>query len=151
MSRAAVYGTLLAAAVVVVVVSCARNKEGRMSDRGAKTPVNVNVSCQGNEAKVSLTDNAGHPAWIVDMVDGKIRWEVKNHVTINGVVGKGGQQLPIEPDQNEPPGGGKPFKGKLKADAPANGTPVPYSLDVTCKQDGNTVRLIIDPEFIVHR
>jgi hypothetical protein len=63
-------------------------------------------------------------------------------------VGKPGQQLPIEPDPNEP-GGGKPFK--LKAGAPADGTPVSYSLDVTCTQNGNTVNLIIDPEFIVHR
>ena len=148
MSRAAVYGTLLAAAVVVVVVSCARNKEGRMSDRGAKTPVNVNVSCQGNEVKVSLTDDTGRPAWITEMVRGKIKWKAPNQVTINGVVAKSGQQLPIEPDPNEP-GGGKPFK--LKAGAPADGTFVPYSLDVTCRENGNTVNLIIDPEFIVHR
>lgn len=149
MSRAAVCRTLVAAAVVVVVVSCARNGERAMGFTRARTPLTLNVSCPpGNPVNLSLVDGSGKPAWVVEMVHGKIKWMVPNHVTINGVVGKAGQQLPIEPDPSEP-GGGRPFK--LKSNAPQDGTPVSYSLDVTCTQNGNTVRLIIDPEFIVHR
>jgi hypothetical protein len=152
MSRAAVYGTLLATAVVVV--SCARSEEGATGFAAPKTPLKLNVSCMpGNAINLSLVDQSGNPAWVAQTVGREIKWEVDNHVTINGVVGKHGQPLPMDTDPIEHGGtGGRPFKAKVKpanGGGPQSGATLPYSLDVTCTQNGNTVNLIIDPEFIV--
>ena len=155
MSRAAMYRTLLAAAVVVVVVSCAGSEESGTGFVARKTPVKLNISCQpGSPINLSLVDQGGNPAWVVDMVNREIKWEVDNWVTINGVVAKNGQPpLPVVPDPNEHGGsGGKAYKAKAKdvgSGGPASGTTLGYSLNATCSQNGNTVNLIVDPEFIV--
>lgn len=155
MSRAAVYSTLVAASVVVVVVSCAGSEESGTGFLVRKTPVKLNISCPpGGPVNLSLVDQTGNPAWVVETVNREIKWEVDNHVTINGVVAKNGQPpLPIDPDTNEHGGsGGKAYKAKVKPanpNGPPSGATLPYSLNVTCTQNGNTVNLIIDPEFIV--
>jgi len=140
----------------VVVVSCAGSEEGGTGSRVRKTPVKLNVSCPpGGPVNLSLVDRSGDPAWVVETVNREIKWDVDNHVTINGVVGKNGQPpLPIDTDPIEHGGaGGRSFKAKVKAagsgGGPASGATLPYSLNVTCTQNGNTVNLIIDPEFIV--
>ena len=143
MSRASLYGSLFAVAAAGLLVSCARNqRHSQVSTRG---PVRIRFNCAGANVRVGILDNAGQSAWKISRARGEsIAWEVQEHVTINSIRLKNGGPIPVEVVQN-PSGPGTPLVGTVR------GTPGPYdyNIDVTCQENANTVRLVIDPEFIV--
>ena len=155
MSRVHMYGALVAAAAVSLMVSC--RSGARVGLVRSKSPVFVNFSCEGGNNTISLTDNAGNPAWEVDTDHRKISWRVRNNdsrVTINAIAAKPGKDLPIEDDgPNHGGSGGRPFDAKVKSKqdgGPDDGTTLYYNITVTCQpSSGNPVKLIIDPEMIV--
>ena len=154
MSRAGLYGSLLVPIAAAFMVSC-----GLMTSRSARppvprTPVVIHFTCGGSVPTISLTDNAGNPAWLVDTQNKEIRWRPDgNHITINAITAKPGNTLPVDTDPSENGGsGGRPYKAKVKSGHPNDpqiGDVLSYSIDVTCRQGGNTVQLVIDPEMIV--
>jgi hypothetical protein len=155
MSRAVVYGSLLAA--VALVVSCGPKGSENRAFVG-KIPIDINISCDANPITVSLTDKDGNSAWVVDTDNRQIKWQVKKHVTINAIQGKSVNNvpapLPIDVDANEHGGeGGKAYKAKVKnvsGGGPPDGAIIPYAIDATCESStGKPIRLLIDPEMIV--
>ena len=154
MSRAGLCSSLLAAVAAALLVSCVPGSRQRSAYRAPRTPVRIDFSCGGAVPTISLTDNAGNPAWVVETQNRDIAWRpAGNHITINSIVAKPGKTLPIDADSDEHGGsGGRPYKAKVKSGHPNDpqiGDVLSYSIDVTCQQNGNTVRLVIDPEMIV--
>lgn len=144
MSRAGLYGSLFAAVAAALVVSCGR-------DQGLQTvntegAVHIVFACGGNNVTVGLVGDNGRPAWKAEREQGKpIAWVVQQHVTINSIKLKTGGAIPVSVTSN-PNGPGTPLEGTVTGNP---GTTYPYNIDVTCQQNGNTVRLVIDPEMIV--
>jgi hypothetical protein len=143
MSRAGLYGSLVAAVAAGFVVSCARNlSRSEVSTRG---PVRIRFTCPGAIVNVGILDEHGNSAWKIRRNRGDaIAWTVQDHVTINSIVLKNGGPIPVQV-LNNPSGPGTPLEGTVRGDT---GT-YPYNIDVTCRQGGDSVRLIIDPEMIV--
>lgn len=143
MSRAGLYGSLLAAGTAILLVSCARNQNYRVLNREGS--VHIFFTCNTNSVKVGLVGDDGDPAWRAERRrQQRIGWVVQPHVTINAIRLKTGGSMPIDVTQN-PSGPGTPLLGTVTG-APDT---YPYNIDVTCQQNENTVRLIIDPEMIV--
>ena len=143
MSRAGLYGSLLAAISAALLVSCARDVDYRSLNREGS--VHIFFTCNSNSVRVGLVGDDGDPAWRAERrQQAPIGWVVQQHVTINSIKLKDGGPIPVDVTEN-PTGPGTPLRGTV------NGRPgpYPYNIDVTCKQNDNTVRLIIDPEMIV--
>lgn len=143
MSRAGSYGSLIAAGAATLLASCARIQSYRTLNRDGS--VHIFFTCNTNSVKVGLVGDDGDPAWRVERrQQQQIAWVVQPHVTINSIRLKTGGPIPVNVTQN-PNGPGTPLLGTV------SGRPdtYPYNIDVTCQQNDNTVRLIIDPEMIV--
>ena len=153
------YGSLLVAVAAVSLVSCTGTESGTQSgsqsvevlDAPARSPVNVNFSCNGGVNTIGLVDNAGRQAWLIEMVNREIEWVVPQQVTIDSIRAKSGE-LPIEPDTSNRATLGKSFKGRAKNGIPNGNRKYPYLIALTCQPSGagsTPVKLIIDPEMIV--
>jgi hypothetical protein len=143
MSRAGLYGSLLAAAAFLFVVSCERSENLAISNtRGS---VRIEFTCKRAVGKFGLKGDNGGPAWKAERRQGEyISWIVKEHVTINSIRNKDGTPIPVNVTHS-PTQPGDSLVGTVQGAART----YPYDIDVTCQQNGNTVRLIIDPEMIV--
>jgi hypothetical protein len=143
MTRAGLYGPLLAAVAAALVLSCARNRsQSEVSTRGS---VRINFTCASANVRVGIHDDNGNSAWKIRRNRGEsIAWTVQDHVTINSIRLKNGGPIPVQV-LHSPSGPGTPLDGIVRGDT---GT-YPYNIDVTCRQAGDSVRLIIDPEMIV--
>ena len=154
MSRAGLHGSLFAAVAAVSLVSCVGGQ--RASALRARSPVSIDFSCNdvGTSGATSVGLVAGNrSAWVVENDDDKrFRWNVRQHVTIDSIFAKPGQQLPVEPESpNEGKTKGNPYRSKVKQGTPV-GTTASYSIALTCETAGpnpRLVKLIIDPEMIV--
>ena len=151
MSRAGLYGSLIAACAAALVGCGPKNEVAGFF--GAKTPITVDITCGGKDLTIRLTDESGNSAWVVETVDREIRWKPTNHVKINGILAKPNKDLPIDRDPGENGGSeGRPFKAKVKAEnagGPQDGVILPYAIDATCRSGNKEFRLLIDPEMIV--
>ena len=155
MSRAAWYGTLIAAVAASQVASCSSQRDEDADFVRPKSPVRVNFSCENGNNTISLTDMSGNnSAWEVDMDGRKISWRVPNNVTINAIRAKPGKNLPIENDgPNHGGSKGVQYDAKAKPedqDGPKVGDRLSYTIELTCEiSPGNVVKLSVDPEMIV--
>ena len=145
MSRAGLYGSLVAAVAALFVVSCGPKVD---SERTVNTEgvVHIVFTCRGAVGTIGLTGDNGQSAWKVDRPVGeRIGWVVKDWVTINSIKLKTGDPLPVNVTHS-PSQAGDSLIGTVNG---RPGTTYPYSIDVTCRQNGDSARLIIDPEMIV--
>ena len=114
MSLAGSYGSLLAAAAALLVVSCARNvSRSEVSTRGS---VRIRFNCPGANVNVGLLDDNGNSAWKIRRNRGQsIAWTVQDHVTINSIRLKTGGPIPVQIAHN-PSGPGTPLDGTVSGD-----------------------------------
>ena len=155
--RAAVAVAALAAATSLV--SCNFNKDS-VALVDVLVPdvptVKINFSCVGGASSIGLTDAQGNSAWAIRRHPNQpITWQVPPDVTINSIAGKT-EALPIVHDPGDPQGGslGTPYKGKVKSDTAfaASQKTFNYAINVTCHPgQPDSVRLVLDPEFIVKK
>jgi len=158
MSRAGLYKWLFVAVASSSLVSCVGR--ARTSARIARSPVSIDFSCNavGTSGVTTVGLVVGNqPAWVVETDDDrKLRWNVRQNVTIDSIFAKPGQQLPVEPETpNEGKTKGNPYRSKAKQGTPPN-THAFYSIALTCEPPPGPgpnplppVKLIIDPEMIV--
>ena len=113
-------------------------------------PIRITFTCTdaaaGDILRLAAPD--GTPAWTVERQgNAPIVWLVDDHLTINSVHAAAGSSLPIDADGDQGKGAGIAWRSKVKGNVdPGN---YRYDIDVTCRQNGTTRRLIIDPEMIV--
>ena len=146
MSRAGLYGSLLAISAVLLT-SCARNQRNQPhSVPNTRGPIRIVFTCGGAVNVLGLVGDNGRPAWKVEREQGvEVRWEPQPHVTINSIRLKTGGAIPVNVTQN-PDGPGTPLVGIVNG---IKDQSYRYNIDATCQQNNNTVRLVIDPEMIV--
>ena len=150
MSRAGLYGSLLAAAAAMALVACAP-RVGRTRTRpNVNGPIRITFTCTDPAAGdvVRLAGADGTPAWTVERQgNAPIVWLVDPHLTINSVHAAPGSSLPIDPDGDQGKAPGRAWRSRVRGNVDAGD--YRYDIDVTCRQNGTTRRLIIDPEMIV--
>ena len=149
MSRAGLYGSLVAAVAAGLVGYCSGTSRAA-PQANAKSPVTIEFTCDEGVSKIGLTAN-GQPGWLVETVQKKLRWDVPGNVTIDSITAKSGD-LPVEPESRGEGGRpGNPYKAKVKQGVEPGDTKYPYAIALTCQppQSGQPVKLIIDPEMIV--
>jgi hypothetical protein len=142
MSRAGLYGSLLAAVAAGLVVSCSSGEQQLVNTAGS---IRVVFTCGGATSTYGLVGESGQAAWKAARNRGeRIGWTVPNNVMINSIRLKDGGAIPVKVDQ-PPTRPGMPLEGTVEGDPRT----YYYNIDVTCRQNGDSVRLIIDPEMIV--
>lgn len=168
MSHAGAIRPLAAAIVVVSLVSCIKGGDNTnikapvvqsdaqltaaLLDSVAPSmdSVHINFVC-GPVDSIGLTDKNGRPAWSFRRKPNEsITWVVPQAVTIDSIVSKSVNPLPLDQNPNDPHGGapGVAFKATVKSGA-ANG-PYHYVIKTTCNpQTGPAIKLVIDPEMII--
>jgi hypothetical protein len=106
--------------------------------------ISVRFSC-GTVDSIALKAPNGGPAWAVRRSRNEpISWVVPTNVTINSIAG-----LPLDSAGSQGGTPGTPYKSKVKNNAESK--TYHYAIDATCRPaSGDSIRLIIDPEFIVH-
>jgi len=161
MSRAGVPRAVVALAALAALtslVSCNFNKDSVALVEVLAPDVNtvhIDFSC-GATTSIGLSDGSGHSAWaVVRHPNNSIQWVVPQDVTINSLAGKT-EALPITHDPGDPQGGspGTAFKAKVKSDTAfaASQKTIAYAINVTCHPgQPDSVRLLLDPEFIVKK
>jgi hypothetical protein len=143
MSRAGLYGSLLAAVAAVLVVSCAGGEQQLTVNTAGS--LRVHFTCGGATNTYGLAGENGQGAWKAARNRGeRIGWTVPNNVMINSIRLKDGGAIPVKVDQ-PPTRPGMPLEGTVEGEPRT----YQYNIDVTCRQNGDSVRLIIDPEMIV--
>jgi hypothetical protein len=113
-------------------------------------PIRITFTCTDPAAGdiIRLAGADGTPAWRVQRTgNAPIVWLVDRHLTINSVHGAAGSSLPIVPDGDQGKEAGIAWRSRVREDVDPGD--YRYDIDVTCRQNGNTRRLIIDPEMIV--
>jgi len=147
MSRAGLYGSLIAVCAAALLVSCRDKSLRLLPSDAAEGPVKIDFSCNNGVNKIGLTDGHNRPAWIVFTdEDQDFGWSVPGNVTINSITLKNGQPVPINVEHQPNGGAGRPLDGKVQKGKKG---PHSYMIDVTCRSGGSDFRLIIDPEMIV--
>ena len=164
MSRAGLPRALFAIVALVAVaslVSCAKGDQQVSSKQGgvqsveslvavldAVAPetdsIRINFSC-GTVDSIALKTPHGGSAWSVRRrQNDTISWVVPSNVTINSIAG-----LPLDSAGSQGGTPGTPYKSKVKGNAERK--TYHYAIQATCHPaSGDSIRLIIDPEFIVH-
>ena len=143
MSRAGFNRALLIAGASLFVGSCERSES--LAVANTQGSVHITFTCKGSVGKFGLKGDNGKAAWKAERNRGTyISWIVKDHVTINSIKLKDGGAIPVNVTHS-PTQPGDSLVGTVQGDAKT----YPYDIDVTCRQNNNTVRLIIDPEMIV--
>ena len=155
MSHAGVSRTLVVLVAAASLVSCNYSEYKRRNNAlvelaPSEGSIHINFSCTG-VASVALEDSVGHTAWVVRRNrNDLIRWVVPPNVTINSITGPG---FPADTAAVVGPQGGAPGVAyNAKVSPHASHGRYHYVIDATCRSTPtDSIRLLIDPEFIVPR
>jgi len=150
-SRALV--ALAALAAVTSLVSCSGDLLEQLAPKTAE--VHVHFIC-GAADSLGLNDGHGSSAWAIQRHQGEpIEWKVAPNVVINSITAKSGQ-FPLDTVPGEDHGGSPGTSYKAKAPAisglPFTKKTFSYAISLTCNRgQPDSVRLLLDPEFIVRK